>query len=134
MELIRIKKPKLSIDLAPLIDIVFQLLIFFMLTSTFASPAIKMVLPQAKTVDKLLHKNIVVSIDQKGTIFINDRVTDIESFQKRLTQVLKETDQKAIHFKGDKDMPYSLFVQVIDLAKQSGAQQINIVHKKAGNP
>ena len=71
MELIRAKKPNLSIDLAQLIDVVFQLLVFFMLTSTFASPAIKMILPKAKAVESVDVERIVVSINEDGLIFIN---------------------------------------------------------------
>jgi len=130
MELIRVKKPKLSIDLAPLIDVVFQLLVFFMLTSTFASPAIKMVLPKAVSGDNSSQQNITVSVDQKGELFINGQITTIDSFESDLKRILVAQEKNSIHIKGDQDMPYKYFVQIIDLSRRAGVTQINIVHEK----
>lgn len=130
MELIRAKKPKLSIDLAPLIDVVFQLLVFFMLTSTFASPAIKMVLPKAASKDTFSQEDIVVSIDQDRNLYINNRKTNIDSFQSDLRKIFTAQKKNSIHIRGDQDMPYKYFVQIMDLARRAGAIQINIVHEK----
>ena len=134
MELIRAKKPKLSIDLAPLIDVVFQLLVFFMLTSTSANPAIKMVLPKAVSGDSSSQQNITVSIDQKGELFINDQMTTIDSFKSSLREILTIQGKNSIHIKGDQDMPYKYFVQIMDFARRAGATQINIVHEKEQAP
>ena len=134
MELIRAKKSKLSIDLAPLIDVVFQLLVFFMLTSTFASPAIKMVLPKATSEDLPTQENVVVSIDQNQNIYINNQKTNIEQFQSDLKKILTTQGKHSIHIKGDRDMPYNYFVQIMDLARRAGATQINIVHEKEQVP
>ena len=71
MEFVRPKKVRLSLDMAPLIDIVFQLLIFFMLTSTFLNPAIQLKLPKAIQADARQMEKIVVSVDGKGDIFVN---------------------------------------------------------------
>ena len=133
MDLIRLKKPKLSIDIAPLIDVVFQLLVFFMLTSTFANPAIKMVLPKAVTGDATSQQDIIVSVNKNGEIFINDQITHIDSFQSVMKEILEIHQKNTIHIKGDKDMPYSYFVQIMDLSRQAGAMQINIVHQKFGS-
>jgi len=134
MELIRVKKPKLSIDLAPLIDVVFQLLVFFMLTSTFSNPAIRMILPKAVSGDSFLPQSILVSIDQKGDLYINDQITNIDSFESTLREILTIQGENSIHIKGDQDMSYKYFVQIMDLARQAGATQINIVHQKDSIP
>ena len=134
MELIRAKKSKLSIDLAPLIDVVFQLLVFFMLTSTFANPAIKMILPKAISGDSSSQQMIVFSIDRNGDLYINDRTTNIDRFESNLREILTVQGKNSIHIKGDQDMPYKYFVQIIDLARQAGATQINIVHQKEPMP
>lgn len=131
MQLVRAKKQKLSMDLAPLIDVVFQLLVFFMLTSTFANPAIKMVLPKAVSADANDRQLVVVSIDENQDIFIDDQPVSIEGFKSRLVDVLSTKKEKSIHIRGDKDMPYERFVQLMDLARQAGASQVNILHQKA---
>lgn len=131
MELIRSKKTKLSLDLAPLIDVVFQLLVFFMLTSSFANPAIKMVLPKATENTEYIQEVIVVSIGEKGNLFINDQPTTLNSFSDDLKKILWKNNNRSVHIKGDQEMPYKYFVQIMDLAKEAGAEQINVVHQQA---
>ncbi|VAX34875.1 Biopolymer transport protein ExbD/TolR [hydrothermal vent metagenome] len=130
MKIIRAKKPHLSMDLAPLIDVVFQLLVFFMLTSTFSNPAIQLDLPKAVASDEVQQENVVISIDENGLIFLNEQSTSVDAFKDDLRILLKKMDKKSVNIKGDQDMPYKHFVQIMDLAKQAGAIQINIVHQK----
>jgi len=129
MELIRTRKSRLSMDLAPLIDVVFQLLVFFMLTSTFAQPAMKLILPKATVTDLAQKETIVISIDKQGEIFLNNRPTTFDSLKSDLQEVIKKYDDPSVHVKGDRDMPYKFFVQVMDVAKQAGATHVLIVHQ-----
>lgn len=78
--------------------------------------------------------HIVVSIDRNGDLFINDRTTSIDSFELNLRGILTIQGKNSIHIKGDQDMPYKYFVQIMDLARQAGATQINIVHQKESMP
>ena len=132
MEFIRPKKLSLSFDMAPLIDIVFQLLIFFMLSSSFLNPAIKLDLPKSAKHDERQPEQIMVNIDKSGTIFLNAQKTSLEALKRQLQDELrKDSSKKAVHIRGDKDMPYKFFVEVMDISRQSGAQQINIIHQEA---
>lgn len=130
MEIIRAKKPTLSIDLAPLIDVVFQLLVFFMLTSTFVNPSMSMTLPKAVTSDEANPERIIISVNQEGEIFLNTESTSLEKLKTDLNVLFQEQSERSVHIKGDKEMPYKYFVQIMDHAKQAGAQQINIVHQR----
>jgi len=116
--------------MAPLIDIVFQLLIFFMLTSAFTTPSIKLNLPKAVVSDQKELEKIVVSIDKTADIFLNQEKVPLPELKFRLETKLKTDAKKSIYLRGDEDMPYRLFVQVMDLARQAGARQINIAHEK----
>jgi len=118
-------------DLAPLIDVVFQLLVFFMLTSTFANPAIKLNLPKAVTNDQLNEQQLTLSIDQEGQMYINDILTSKEFLQEEISNWLIKLKTSAINVKGDAEMPYKVFVEVMDTARKAGAKQINILHQKA---
>jgi len=129
MEFIRPKKTSLGLDLAPLIDIVFQLLIFFMLSSSFLNPALKLDLPKAVPQDPSEPQRIVVSVDRGGNIFVNSSKTSMGGLKSHLEQRLASDSKKSVHLAGDEKMPYGLFVQVMDLARQAGARQINIVHE-----
>lgn len=129
MELIRPKKLSLGLDMAPLIDVVFQLLIFFMLTSSFSNPALKLNLPKAVVQDQKETERIVVSVDKSGNIFVNATKTELNEFKTQLERKLVSDSKKSIHFRGDEEAPYKIFVEVMDLARQAGARQINIVHE-----
>ncbi len=129
MEFIRPKKPSLSLDMAPLIDIVFQLLIFFMLSSSFLNPALKLNLPRAVQQDQREAEQVVVSVDREGSIYVNTLKTPKLELQAALQSKLAKNAKKSVHIRGDKDMPYKYFVEVMDIARQAGARQINIVHE-----
>ena len=131
MEFIRPKKVSLSFDMAPLIDIVFQLLIFFMLSSSFLNPALRLDLPKAVYQDQKVPEQIVISVDRNGTIFLNTKKTSLSDLKSRLESKFAEEDaKKSVHLRGDKDMPYKFFVEVMDVTRQAGAHQINIVHEE----
>lgn len=130
MEFLRPRRPTLSLDMAPLIDIVFQLLIFFMLSSSFLNPALKLNLPKAVTQDSKEPEQIIVSIDRKGSIYINRDEIQMERLTLALSQKLSGRIRKSVHVRGDKEMPYKYFVEVMDAARQAGATQVNIVHEK----
>ena len=129
MEFIRPKKVRLSLDMAPLIDIVFQLLIFFMLTSTFLNPAIQLNLPKAVQADPRQMEKIVVSVDGKGAVFVNTQPVSLDSLQANLTSRLVQEPRKAVHIRGDQEMPYKTFIKIIDISRQAGAEQINLIHE-----
>lgn len=128
MEFLRPRKLSMGLDMAPLIDIVFQLLIFFMLSSSFLNPALKLNLPQAVSYDKTPREKIMISVDKRGSVFVNTASVTMERLQNELSVKLAKEEQKAVFLRGDADMPYKIFVQVMDVARQAGAQQINIVH------
>jgi len=132
MEFLRPKKSSLSLDMAPLIDVVFQLLIFFMLTSSFSHPALQLNLPKAKEHDRKQTEEIVVSIDRAGSVFINNRKSSLGALMPELKPLLERNSKKSVHLRGDEKMPYGNFVEVMDLARQAGAKQINIVHESGG--
>lgn len=128
MEFIRSKKPSLSIDMAPLIDIVFQLLIFFMLSSSFITPAIKLNLPKAVIQDKRQIERVVVSIDKDGKFYVNQQMTAAEDLTTGIGSHLATAALKSVDLRGDGDASYRYFVQAMDAARQAGATQVNILH------
>ncbi len=115
--------------MAPLIDVVFQLLIFFMLTASFSNPAMRLNLPKAVTTDKALNEKITISIDRSGQMAINDKPVRREQLRARLQPLLSSAVSKGVFIKGDQNMPYKYFVEIMDEARQAGATQVNIVHE-----
>lgn len=134
MEFIRSRRPVLSLDMAPLIDVVFQLLIFFMLSSSFLSPVMKLNLPQAFTRDPRETQRLVVTIDRGGNFFVNREAVAREDLQGTIARRIAALTEKSIDLKGDGDVAYRYFVLAMDAARRAGASRINIVHEGMGSP
>ena len=113
------------IDIAPLIDMVFQLLIFFMLTSSFImQPGIKVNLPKAVTSEVLKHENIEVAISSENVIYVNNKVITTQELKTLLKQVAQT--KGSILIKADRRASLGRIVEVWDMCRDLGIIQINI--------
>ncbi|MEI7973882.1 MAG: biopolymer transporter ExbD [Bdellovibrio sp.] len=124
----RPKRITTSIDIAPLIDVVFLLLIFFMLTSSFSLPSIQMRLPTARGGTDSNPSAIVVAVDAQGLITIQGSPVPLPLFEQKLRALADAQADPKIHFRGDRGMDYGLFVELMDRARQIGIVQFNLVH------
>jgi biopolymer transport protein ExbD len=114
-----------QIDIAPLIDIVFQLLIFFMLTSSFImQPGIKVNLPKAVTSEVVKFENIEILITGENVTYLNGRVVTTQELETLLKQAAKR--EQTILIKADKRASLGRVVEIWDLARDLGISQINI--------
>ncbi len=114
-----------QIDIAPLIDIVFQLLIFFMLTSSFImQPGIKVNLPKAVTSEVVKFENIEILITGENVTYLNGRVVTMQELATLLKQAAKR--EQTILIKADKRASLGRVVEIWDLARDLGISQINI--------
>ena len=124
----RIRKTGIEINMAPLVDMVFLLLIFFLLSSSFLQPSIRLELPSARSNTKETRQEIFITVDRNENIFVNlDRVT-LATLGLKLEEKMDEMGVRAVTFRGDRSIKYDLFVKVSDIAKRSGAEQIDIEH------
>ncbi len=104
----------LSVDLTPLIDVIFMLLVFFIMTTTFSKPVMDIVLPTAvKTEELEKQEEIVIAITATGGIFYKD----ISLSQGQFEALLEEHPTTRINLHVDKKAPFDSFIQVIDKAK-----------------
>ncbi len=113
------------IDIAPLIDMVFQLLIFFMLTSSFImQPGIKVNLPRAATSEVVKYDNIEVAVSSENVLYINGKVITVQELKALLKQAAKA--KGSILIKADKRASLGRVVEVWDMCRDLGITQINI--------
>ena len=127
MEFERGKKIRIHLDIAPLIDIVLLLLIFFMLTSNFIMQSgIKITLPKAKTSKPQKEENIIVFITEDNEIFLNDRQISIDELKEALEKKLKTAEKKIVVLKADEKINLGLAVKVMDIAKEAGSESLVI--------
>jgi biopolymer transport protein ExbD len=113
------------IDIAPLIDIVFQLLIFFMLTSSFIMQSgIKVNLPKAVTSEVVKENNIVIVVSREDVVYINNNVFTNKELKAYLSK--GNNSNKPILIKADKRASLGRVVEVWDLCRDMGISQVNI--------
>ncbi len=117
------------IDMTPLIDCLFMLLIVFMLVATFKAPIIQLTLPQARTQDPAEESEIMVSVDESGQYYVDNQRIDAARLESELRPRVEKSRQKVVTFRGDQKMPYQWFVRVLDAARAAGAVHVDVVHQ-----
>ena len=105
-----------NFNMSSMTDIVFLLLIFFMLTSTLVSPnALKLLLPNSKS--KTLEKQTIsISIDKDINFYIDENQVDITELETRLINILSSEIEPAIILHSDKSVDIEHVVKVMDIA------------------
>ena len=126
----RPKSEAVRLELAPLIDVIFQLLIFFMISSSFLYPSLSINLPKIETPEPSdQHQELVLSVAKGGNYFLNGEPTQKESLPGALKQALESNDRKSLFFHADNSIPYQQVVEVMNLANAAGAQQFNFIYE-----
>lgn len=113
-----------EVDLTPLIDVVFQLLVFFLLTSAFVNPGITVNLPDAETGATSDDATLSISIDSAGDIFVGQEQVSFEELERRLTRQAGVDTEMTVAIWGDIDVRYGLFMRIMDLCRASGLTKI----------
>ena len=125
------RQEKKALDLTPMIDVVFLLLIFFMLTSIYARPVLPLELPEAESCVPQRNQEIVISIEGDGELTLNQSPVTMDELQTALVQELgRESEEKAVCLAADKSVEFGLAVRVMDVAKKAGAQNISIITRE----
>ena len=109
------------LDLAPMINIVFLLLIFFLLTSTAIKQGDVIELPNAESSKKNEKENIVISVSAEQKLQLDRQEIQKSHLKHMLSEKLKGQQSKVVVIEGDKNIEFGLFGEIIDLAKQAGA-------------
>lgn len=127
MKFKRVKLKEAGLDITPLIDVVFLLLIFFLLSSSFImQPGIKVKLPEATTDDIKTKKDIFITLARDGTYFLNEESISLAALPDKLRiLVAKEADQILI-IKADREVKHGQVVEVMDIAKKTGIDRLAI--------
>lgn len=122
-----------AIDMAPLIDVVFQLLIFFMLTSNFVlQPGIRVSLPKAISSEVIRSENLVVTLSGQDLLFLNDQPTTVQQLVPQIRQAAQ--DNKTVLLRADTSASLGRVVEIWDLCREYGIPQINIAtNQKIGD-
>lgn len=125
MELRNPKRRSLVLNVTSLIDVLFLLLIFFMVSTTFlAQPAINLELPKAEHADIVRQTPIVVNIDVNGRVYLNDEPTELPLLGDALARRMRTSTDKAVVLKADSRVSHGDVVRVLDIIKGAGARKL----------
>jgi biopolymer transport protein ExbD len=116
-----------GIDLAPMLDFVLNLLIFFIITAVFVKEiGITVSRPNAANAEKKEAGNIVVMIRPDGEIVIDSRVVDIRAVRANIERLHAQKPDDAVVVAADKGAHTGILVNVIDQVRQGGVQNVSI--------
>lgn len=117
-----------AIDITPLIDVVFQLIIFLVVTTTFtASPGIKVDLPRSKSLDYVdKREQLTVLIRADGVLMMDGQPVSKEALGQAIGARGKEDPSATLILNGDTSANLGLVVEVMDLSKRKGISRIHI--------
>lgn len=116
-----------NIDLTPVIDMVFMLLIFFLVATTFhqAEREMQIALPEARAAGPiaLTLREIVINVDAAGRVIVSGREMSHESLSAMIAEAAKNNPEQKVTVRGDRNTAYAAIVRVLDICKGSGIQQ-----------
>ena len=126
LELFPSRRNRFQIDMAPLIDVVFLLLIFFMLTFAIQGQGLALSLPEGEETEKV-QKDIIVKIDRNNKLYLNDRQIQIDSLGAALGEDLLRRSEKLVVIDSAPKVKYELFARVLDVSSEAGAENFSII-------
>ena len=120
------------LNLTPLIDIVFLLLVFFMLTAHFIEEKVLDIkLPTAQSATKSEDTKVVeVIVGPEGRVFVDGMQIELEMLEETLRGALHAPGKEVVQLRGDQDSRLGLTVKVIDAARKAGAESLDILTEK----
>jgi biopolymer transport protein ExbD len=125
------RKPLSAFSLSSLTDIVFLLLVFFLLTSQFViQTGVKVKLPASKLNEQSIPTRLVVSITEDNSIYVGNAKTEISSLAIQLDKVREDLEENNLVVRADKSVEIDLVIQVIDAAKGIGIDRFTIETEK----
>ena len=122
---------KSEINMTPLIDMVFILLIFFIVTTSFVRESgVDLQRPSAQTAETKEKANVILGLTAAGQVFVEGRPLDIRSVRAYMERFLAETPDGAVVIVADKESMTGATVQVLDQCRLAGVKNISIAAKK----
>ncbi len=131
MEFERRKRVLLHTNIAPLVDVVFILLLFFMVTSRImVSSSIEVALPSSATSDAATAEEIILLVTEKGELYLGDRNVSMQEIGRELRREIGKFPDRPVTIKADKTIPLSLLVKIIDEVRLAGASTFTIATER----
>ena len=116
-----------ALELTPMIDMVFLLLIFFLVATTFHQEEREMqiALPTAQAAGPIstMLREVIVNVDERGQIIVGGRPMDVEDLRTLISEAVEVNPEQKVTVRGDRRTAYDNVVKVLDVCKASGIQE-----------
>ena len=120
-------KIKTGLDITPLIDMVFLLLIFFLLTSSFLiQPGIKVKLPASESSETQASRDLILTVTKDNLIYLNAKKVSLKTLSRKLEFAFKKSKDKLLIIKADKEVLHGKVVEIMDIARGVGVEKLAI--------
>jgi biopolymer transport protein ExbD len=116
-----------TVDLTPMLDVVFILLIFFIVSASFVKEAgLEVNRQHAASAEPQDTGNVLIAISPEGDVWIDQRRVDVRAVRANIERLHAENPQGAVVVQADKDSKNGVLVQVLDAARQAGVEDVSI--------
>ena len=124
---------KVDINMGPLIDMVFLLLIFFVVTTSFVKEAgIDVQKSTAQTAEKKERGNVMIGVSADGEVYMEGKKVDIRSIRPLIERAMAEDPEAGVVIVADKESDTGEVIMVMDQCRLAGAKDVSIAAKKPG--
>lgn len=125
------KRYHVHLDIAPLVDVVLNLLLFFMLTShLIQEPAIEIRLPDSKTAESMREISRTITITKNGELYFMDKRVDLKNLRALIQISLPDREKDILRIKADQEVDVGLLVNVIDEVRLAGVKSFSVVTER----
>ena len=114
-------------NVTSLVDVTITLLGMFMITAPILQGGVEVTIPKAPAAPLQVSEGIVISIDQEGTIYVEDDAVTREEFEATIGVLVDRSEAETVYVKGDRDVPYGAVLWVIGTLKESEIEAVSLV-------
>ena len=121
--------PMAELNVTPLVDVVFVLLIIFMVTAPFLQGGLEVDLPRVATKGLDVREGLIISVRRGGTIAVGERTVPDGQFEDALQRA--RASERPVYLKADQSVPYGDIVSLIARLRRAGVTQLGLVTQPA---
>ncbi len=123
-----------DVNVTSLVDVAFVLLIIFMITAPMMQGGVDVRLPEAQARPLESHAGMVVTVDARGRIFVDDQPFDYDDFRATFRALATRRRPSGIFLRADRGVPYGVVVRVLAVIRQSGVPNVGLVTEQENVP
>lgn len=127
MKLLQKSQKKIAINLTSLIDVLFILIIFFTVSSTFLEqPGIELKLPEAESSQTHTAQKVIVYVDKDQNVFLNDDPIKLDEVAESVQTIIETQTDKSVVLRADEAVSHGVIIKVMDMLRKKGIYKIVI--------